>query len=154
MQDFLDWIVVMVYVIVDKGEVVSYILEFVCIDFDQFGIVIVIVDGMVCMVGDVDVFFFIQLVLKVFVVVLVLGWVGDQMWWWVGCELFGLVFDFILFLECENGILCNLFINVGVLVVIDMYLVGLLLKVVLVELLCFVWVVVDDDSIYINDVVV
>lgn len=44
----------------------------------------------------------------------------EEIWQRVGKDLFGLLFNFLVQLEMEQGILRNLFINAGALVVCDM----------------------------------
>lgn len=109
--EFVFWI--------GQGWVVDYIFEFVKVFVDKFGMVVVMFDGNVYMVGDVYECFLIQSILKLFVCMFVFQLLGDELWEWVGCELFGIVFNLLVQFESECGKLCNLFINVGVLVVID-----------------------------------
>lgn len=117
----LEVILVEIRLLIGCGKVVDYILVLVSVSGDKFGIVISMVDGQYFVVGDVYECFFIQLIFKVLSLVVVMNYYQEEeIWQWVGKDFFGQFFNLFLQLEIEQGKLCNLFINVGVLVVCDM----------------------------------
>ena len=137
----------------ERGQVATYIPELAKVDPGQFGIAVATVDGQVLAAGDADVPFSIQSVSKVFTLTLALGKVGDALWRRVGREPSGSAFNSIVQLERENGIPRNPFINAGAFVVADTVLAGHQPSGALAEIVSFLRLVADDDSILIDPAV-
>ena len=137
----------------ERGQVATYIPELAKVDPGQFGIAVATVDGQVLAAGDADTPFSIQSVSKVFTLTLALGKVGDALWRRVGREPSGSAFNSIVQLERENGIPRNPFINAGALVVADTVLAGHQPSGALAEIVSFLRLVADDNSILIDPAV-
>ena len=103
--------------------------------------------------GDADELFSIQSVSKVFTLTLALGKVGDALWRRVGREPSGSAFNSIVQLELEHGIPRNPFINAGAIVVADAVLAGHEPRAALGEIVSFMRLVTDDDTIAIDPAV-
>ena len=137
----------------ERGRVASYIPELAKIDPGRFGIAVATVDGQVLTAGDADELFSIQSVSKVFTLTLALGKVGDALWRRVGREPSGSAFNSIVQLELEHGIPRNPFINAGAIVVADTVLAGHQPTGALAEIVSFLRLVADDDTIAIDPAV-
>jgi glutaminase len=101
------------------GKVADYIPALKQVNPDQFGIAIQTLAGETFQVGDASVPFSIQSISKVFVLVMVLKEIGDELWQRVGREPSGSAFNSLVQLETEHGIPRNPFINAGALVTTD-----------------------------------
>jgi glutaminase len=150
LQPILDEIASRMAKAPDRGKVASYIPELAKVDPGRFAIAVATVDGEVATAGDADVLFSIQSVSKVFTLTLALGKVGDALWRRVGREPSGSAFNSIVQLELEHGIPRNPFINAGAIVVADTVLAGHEPKAALGEIVSFLRLVTDDDSIAID----
>jgi glutaminase len=137
----------------DRGEVASYIPELAGVDPNQFGLVVIDVDGNVAAGGDADVPFSIQSISKVFTLTLALGMVGDRLWKHVGREPSGNPFNSIVQLERERGVPRNPFINAGAIAVTDVILSGHQPREAIGEILRFMQFLAGDSSIVIDDAV-
>ncbi len=133
-----------------RGRVADYIPELAKIDPAKFGIAVATVDGRVVTAGDAEELFSIQSVSKVFTLTLALGKVGDALWRRVGREPSGSAFNSIIQLELEHGIPRNPFINAGAIVVADTVLANAKPSGALAEIVSFLRLVADDDSIAID----
>ena len=134
----------------ERGRVADYIPELAKIDPGRFGIAVATVDGRVVTAGDADELFSIQSVSKVFTLTLALGKVGDALWRRVGREPSGSAFNSIIQLELEHGIPRNPFINAGAIVVADTVLANAKPSGALAEIVSFLRLVADDDTIAID----
>lgn len=103
----------------NTGKVASYIPELAKVDPAQFGICLATVEGKEYYVGDADVKFSIQSIVKVFALAMVYQRVGESLWARVGVEPSGGAFNSLALLEFEQGLPRNPFINAGALVVVD-----------------------------------
>ena len=133
-----------------RGRVADYIPELAKIDPAKFGIAVATVDGRVVSAGDAEESFSIQSVSKVFTLTLALGKVGDALWRRVGREPSGSAFNSIIQLELEHGIPRNPFINAGAIVVADTVLANAKPSGALAEIVSFLRLVSDDDTIAID----
>ena len=133
-----------------RGRVADYIPELAKIDPAKFGIAVATVDGRVVTAGDAEELFSIQSVSKVFTLTLALGKVGDALWRRVGREPSGSAFNSIIQLELEHGIPRNPFINAGAIVVADTVLANAKPSGALAEIVSFLRLVADDDTIAID----
>ena len=133
-----------------RGRVADYIPELAKIDPAKFGIAVATVDGRVVTAGDAEEPFSIQSVSKVFTLTLALGKVGDALWRRVGREPSGSAFNSIIQLELEHGIPRNPFINAGAIVVADTVLANAKPSGALAEIVSFLRLVADDDTIAID----
>lgn len=102
------------------GKVANYIPALAKINPQQFAISIATLDGQHYSTGHADTRFSIQSLSKVFMLSLVLGRLGDNLWTRVGKEPSGNPFNSLVQLENENGVPRNPFINAGALVVTDL----------------------------------
>lgn len=102
------------------GKVANYIPALAKIDPQQFAISVATLDGQHYSTGQADTRFSIQSLSKVFMLSLVLGRLGDNLWTRVDKEPSGNPFNSLVQLENENGIPRNPFINAGALVVADL----------------------------------
>jgi len=137
----------------DRGEVASYIPELARVDPGHFGLAVAAADGTLACAGDSEVPYSIQSISKVFTLTLALGLAGDQLWRRVGREPSGSRFNSIVQLEAEHGIPRNPFINAGALAVIDVILSGRAPREALGEILRFIRVAAQDESIFIDETV-
>lgn len=103
----------------NTGKVASYIPELAKVDGSQFGICLATVEGKEYHVGDAQIKFSIQSIVKVFALAMVYQRVGDDLWTRVGVESSGGAFNSLALLEFEHGIPRNPLINAGALVVTD-----------------------------------
>lgn len=133
----------------ERGKVAEYIPELAHVDPEQFGIAVATRSG-VFSSGDCDKSFSIQSISKLFTLSLALGLVGDRLWNKVGREPSGNAFNSIMQLELEKGRPRNPFINAGALVVVDTLLSGHQPKEILAQIVQFIRVLADDDSIVID----
>ena len=134
----------------DRGKVASYIPSLAGVDPARFGIAIVTPDGEVHAGGDADTAFSIQSVSKVFALTLALGRVGADVWHRVGVEPSGSAFNSIVQLEAEAGKPRNPFINAGAIAISDLLLGDGDPRECIGDLLRFVRLLADDDSIGID----
>jgi glutaminase len=137
----------------DRGKVADYIPELGKVDPQKFGIAIATLDGRCVTAGDAQDAFSIQSISKVFALALALGKVGDGLWKRVGREPSGTAFNSIVQLEHEKGIPRNPFINAGAIVVSDVILAGHRPREAIGEILRFVRVAADDDTVSIDPAV-
>lgn len=137
----------------DRGQVANYIPELAKIDARKFAIAIATLDGASYATGDAREPFSIQSISKVFALALALGKVGDGLWNRVRREPSGSAFNSIVQLEHEHGIPRNPFINAGAIVVTDVILAGHQPREAIGEILRFVRVAANDDTIRINPAV-
>jgi glutaminase len=101
------------------GKVADYIPALKQVNPDRYGIAIQTLKGETFQVGDAMIPFSIQSISKVFVLVMALRKIGEELWLRVGREPSGNAFNSLIQLETENGIPRNPFINAGALVVTD-----------------------------------
>ncbi len=150
LQSLLDDIRLELQARTDRGVVANYIPELARQDSRKFGMSITTLDGRTYSTGDADELFSIQSVSKVFALTLALGKVGDALWARVGREPSGSAFNSIVQLEHEKGVPRNPFINAGAIVVSDVILGGYRPKEAIAEILRFVRMLAEDDSIVID----
>lgn len=139
--------------VTDRGKVADYIPELGKVDPHKFGIAVATLDGECVIAGDAQEAFSIQSISKVFALALALGKVGDALWKRVGREPSGTAFNSIVQLEHEKGIPRNPFINAGAIVVSDVILAGHRPREAIGEILRFVRVAANDDSVTIDPAV-
>lgn len=137
----------------DRGTVATYIPELAKVNPSKFGIAIATLDGACFTAGDAEEAFSIQSISKVFALALALGKIGDGLWKRVGREPSGTAFNSIVQLEQEKGIPRNPFINAGAIVVADVILAGHRPREAIGEILRFVRVAADDDTVSIDPAV-
>jgi glutaminase len=137
----------------DRGRVADYIPELSKVQGAKFGIAIATMDGRCVTAGDADDAFSIQSVSKVFALALALGKIGDGLWKRVGREPSGSAFNSIIQLEHEKGIPRNPFINAGAIVVADVILAGHRPREAIGEILRFVRVAANDETVSIDPAV-
>lgn len=137
----------------DRGRVADYIPELGKVNGAKFGIAIAAMDGTCFTAGDAEETFSIQSISKVFALALALGKIGDGLWKRVGREPSGTAFNSIIQLEHEKGIPRNPFINAGAIVVSDVILAGHRPREAIGEILRFVRVVANDESVSIDPAV-
>ncbi len=135
------------------GKVADYIPELAKIDPKKFAISITNLKGETVSTGDDVKPFSIQSISKVFGLALALGKVGDALWKRVGREPSGSAFNSIVQLEHEQGIPRNPFINSGAIVVADVLLAGHRPREAIAEILRFVRIAANDDTIMIDPAV-
>ena len=134
----------------DRGKVADYIPALARVSPSHFGMAVVMADGSVHIAGDADIPFSIQSVSKVFTLTMALQKHGDELWRRVGREPSGSAFNSIIQLENEGGIPRNPFINAGAIVVSDVVLDGMEARAAIGDVLRFVRMLADDDSITID----
>ncbi|OYW57276.1 MAG: glutaminase [Hyphomicrobium sp. 32-62-53] len=137
----------------ERGRVADYIPELGKVPGAKFGIAIATMDGRCVTAGDADDAFSIQSVSKVFALALALGKIGDGLWKRVGREPSGSAFNSIIQLEHEKGIPRNPFINAGAIVVADVILAGHRPREAIGEILRFVRVAANDETVSIDPAV-
>ncbi len=137
----------------ERGRVADYIPELAKADPRKFGIAIATLDGSCVTAGDATEAFSIQSISKVFALALALGKIGDGLWKRVGREPSGSAFNSIVQLEHEKGIPRNPFINAGAIVVSDVILAGHRPREAIGEILRFVRVAANDETISIDPAV-
>lgn len=128
----------------DRGQPADYIPELASVDVNQFAVAVCTPDGTSFCAGDAATPFSIQSVSKVFALALVLGRVGDALWYRVGREPSGTAFNSIVLLEQEQGRPRNPFINAGAIATTDELLFGRTPREALSELLQFLTQAVGD----------
>lgn len=133
-----------------QGKVADYIPELAKIDPKKFAISITNLKGETVSTGDDNEHFSIQSISKVFSLALALGKVGDGLWKRVGREPSGSAFNSIVQLEHERGIPRNPFINAGAIVVADILLSGHRPREAIAEILRFVRIAANDETIMID----
>ena len=153
LQALIDEIAEELLRVEDRGQVANYIPELAKIDARKFAIAIATLDGASYATGDAREPFSIQSISKVFALALALGKVGDGLWNRVRREPSGSAFNSIVQLEHEHGIPRNPFINAGAIVVTDVILAGHQPREAIGEILRFVRVAANDDTIRINPAV-
>ena len=136
-----------------KGKVADYIPQLAKVDPQKFGIAVATPDGRVVSAGDAAEPFSIQSISKVFMLTLALGKTGDALWRRVGREPSGSAFNSIVQLEQEKGIPRNPFINAGAIVVSDVVLSGSSPRGAIGEVLRFLRLLSDDETILIDPAV-
>lgn len=137
----------------ERGSVAAYIPELAKVDGRKFGIAIATLDGNCFTAGDAQEAFSIQSISKVFALALALGKTGDSLWKRVGREPSGTAFNSIVQLEHEKGIPRNPFINAGAIVVADVILAGHRPREAIGEILRFVRVAANDETVAIDPAV-
>ncbi len=137
----------------DRGRVADYIPELGKVPAAKFGIAIAGLDGTTVTAGDAEEAFSIQSISKVFALALALGKIGDGLWKRVGREPSGSAFNSIIQLEHEKGIPRNPFINAGAIVVADVILAGHRPREAIGEILRFVRVAANDETVSIDPAV-
>lgn len=137
----------------DRGQVASYIPELATVDTNKFGMAIATLNGNIYQAGDAGELFSIQSISKVFALAIALGKVGDALWNRVRREPSGTAFNSIVQLEYEQGIPRNPFINAGALVITDVVLSGHLPREAIGEILRFIRMVANDETIAIDPAV-
>jgi glutaminase len=137
----------------ERGSVAAYIPELAKVDGRKFGIAIATLDGNCFTAGDAQEAFSIQSISKVFALALALGKIGDSLWKRVGREPSGTAFNSIVQLEHEKGIPRNPFINAGAIVVADVILAGHRPREAIGEILRFVRVAANDETVAIDPAV-
>lgn len=147
MQQILDDIAAEMASETERGKVADYIPQLAHIDPNQFGIAVATPDGQVYAAGDASTLFSIQSISKVFTLTIALGKLGDALWTHVGREPSGDPFNSITILEYESGRPRNPLINAGAIAVVDAIMMGHEPKEILDEVLQFVHLIADDDSI-------
>jgi glutaminase len=135
----------------ERGAVADYIPALARVDPAHFGMAVVMADGTVHSAGDADIPFSIQSVSKVFMLTMALQKHGDNLWKRVGREPSGSAFNSIVQLENEGGIPRNPFINAGAIVVSDVVLDGCDAHEAIGDVLRFVRMLSDDESINIDN---
>lgn len=105
--------------LIGTGKTAAYIPELKNINPYQFGIHLRFLNDRSYSVGDTDVNFSIQSIVKVFALTLAIKTVGEDIWKRVDVEPSGNAFNSLVQLEHENGIPRNPFINAGALVISD-----------------------------------
>jgi len=135
------------------GKVADYIPELAKVDPNKFAIAITNLKGETVSTGDDREPFSIQSISKVFGLALALGKVGDSLWKRVGREPSGSAFNSIVQLEHEQGIPRNPFINAGAIVIADILLAGHRPREALAEILRFVRLAANDETIMIDPAV-
>lgn len=147
MQQILDDIAAEMACETERGKVADYIPKLADVDPNQFGIAVATPDGKIYTAGDANTLFSIQSISKVFTLTLGLGKLGNALWTHVGREPSGDPFNSIMILEHESGRPRNPFINAGAIAVVDAIMMGHEPKAVLGEILQFIHLIADDDSI-------
>ena len=137
----------------ERGRVADYIPELGKVPGSKCGIAIASLDGSTVTAGDAEEAFSIQSISKVFALALALGKTGDGLWKRVGREPSGSAFNSIVQLEHEKGIPRNPFINAGAIVVADVILAGHRPREAIGEILRFVRVAANDDTVSIDPAV-
>ncbi len=135
--------------LIGKGTIANYIPELACVDENKFGMYLLLLDDSSFEVGDVHELFSIQSISKVFMLALIISYIGEKVYERVNVEPSGDPFNSLVQLEYEGGIPRNPFINSGALVITDLMLTHL--ENPKDELLRFVQDLAGDTSISYND---
>jgi glutaminase len=133
----------------NKGKIASYIPELSCVNTNNFGIYLTLIDGENCSVGNVNTSFSIQSISKVLALTKAFSILGNSLWKRVDIEPSGNPFNHLSLLERENGIPRNPLINAGAIVIADMLVSNL--KNPKDEFLTFVRGLANDDNINYNE---
>lgn len=104
------------------GNVANYIPELAKVDPDKFAVHLLTVEGENYSLGDNELFFSAQSIVKVLTLTLALEFEKDKLWERVNMEPSGNPFNSVVQLEYENGIPRNPFINAGAIVICDILL--------------------------------
>lgn len=106
----------------DKGHLASYIPELENVNPDQFGVHISTINGFNYGIGNYNVKFSIQSIIKVLSLSLAYNILGEKIWNRLGVEPSGTSYNSLIQLELEKGIPRNPFINAGAIVIADILL--------------------------------
>ena len=154
MQKLLDDIAQEMLETSDKGKVATYIPQLAEVDPNQFAITVALPNQEVYSAGCADELFSIQSISKVFTLTLALGKMGENVWARVGREPSGDPFNSIVQLEHEYGRPRNPFINAGAIAIADVIMQGHEPKEALGEIMRFIRLLANDESISIDEKVV
>ncbi len=135
------------------GKVADYIPALAQVPPDKFGAAIVSISGETANFGASKEIFSIQSISKLFTLTCVLNQQDQEIWKRVGREPSGNAFNSIVQLEMECGVPRNPFINAGALVVTDSLLGSQSAVDFSENLLGFIRLLADDNSIAIDKVV-
>lgn len=135
------------------GKVADYIPALAQVPPDKFGAAIVSISGETANFGASKEIFSIQSISKLFTLTCVLNQQDQEIWKRVGREPSGNAFNSIVQLEMECGVPRNPFINAGALVVTDSLLGSQSTVDFSENLLGFIRLLADDNSIAIDKVV-
>jgi len=102
-----------------KGQVADYIPALREVSPRKFGMCLVTLAGDAFKVGDADESFSIQSISKLFMLMLAMNLIGDEIWTRCGKEPSGTRFNSLVQLEYEQGVPRNPFVNAGALVTTD-----------------------------------
>jgi len=102
-----------------KGKVADYIPALRQVSPRKFGMCLVTLGGDTFKVGDADEAFSIQSISKLFMLMLAMNLIGDEIWTRCGKEPSGTRFNSLVQLEYEQGVPRNPFVNAGALVTTD-----------------------------------
>ncbi len=108
-----------------KGKVASYIPELSCIDINNFGIHLNLINGENYFVGNSTTAFSIQSISKVLALAKAFKLLGNDIWKRLDVEPSGNPFNHLSLLEQENGIPRNPLINAGAIVIADILVTNL-----------------------------
>ncbi|MCL4110442.1 UNVERIFIED_CONTAM: hypothetical protein GTU68_022324 [Idotea baltica] len=134
-----------------SGKVATYIPQLAEVNPDQFGISVALPNGEIYQAGDSQTAFSIQSISKVFTTTIALSKFGDDIWQRVGREPSGDPFNSIIQLESENGKPRNPLINAGAIAIADAIMEGRSADDTIAEIMQFIRLISNDDSIYIDD---
>jgi glutaminase len=151
LQSIIDDIADKMISMPDKGKVATYIPQLAEVDPNHFAISVALPNGEVYSAGCANKLFSIQSISKVFTLTIALGKFGENIWARVGREPSGDPFNSIVQLEHEYGRPRNPFINAGAIAVADAIMQGHEPKETLAEILRFIRLLADDESITIDD---
>jgi glutaminase len=121
-QEALDKVYEMIKQETITGKVADYIPELAKVNPDLFAIHLLTVDGDNYSLGNNEINFSAQSIVKVLTLTLALEFEKDKLWERVNMEPSGNPFNSVVQLEYENGIPRNPFINAGAIVVCDILL--------------------------------
>ena len=150
MQAILDDIARQMAEIPDKGKVATYIPQLAEVDPNQFAITVALPNGEIYSAGCSSKLFSIQSISKVFTLTLALGKLGEHIWLRVGREPSGDPFNSIVQLEHEHGKPRNPFINAGAIATADAIMQCDQSKETIAEIIEFLRLLANDDSIAID----
>jgi len=102
-----------------KGRVADYIPALARVSPHKFGMCLVTTAAETFKIGDADEAFSIQSISKLFMLMLAMNLIGDEIWTRCGKEPSGTRFNSLVQLEYEDGIPRNPFMNAGALVTVD-----------------------------------
>lgn len=133
----------------ERGKVATYIPELANVDPDMFGVHMVKTDGDSFGIGDSNQNFSVQSIAKVLSLTMAYKILGEEIWSRFDVEPSGTKFDSLIFLETNQGIPRNPFINSGAIVVCDILISHL--DNAREEFLAFVREIADTNSISYNE---